>query len=61
MPDPLECRAKMQLVDDDTITSECAHTNKGLFTTPALSLDLRYLTWTNDGCINPPNSRAVTS
>jgi hypothetical protein len=46
---------RLQLVDDDTITSECAHSNKGLFTTPALSLDLRYLTWTNDGCINPPN------
>ncbi|GFZ46845.1 Uncharacterized protein JCM24511_04065 [Saitozyma sp. JCM 24511] len=51
------CRDKHEtsLVDDDSITSECAHTNKGLFTTPALSLDLRYLTWTNDGCINPPN------
>lgn len=30
------------------------HTTKGLFTSPTLNLDLRYLSWSEDGCNDDP-------
>ncbi|WVQ99695.1 hypothetical protein IAU59_006836 [Kwoniella sp. CBS 9459] len=51
------CRDKhtTELVDDDSVTSECAHVNKGLFTSPSLSLDLRYLSASSDQCVSDPS------
>lgn len=36
------------------MTSDTDHTNKGLFTSPSLTLDLRYLFWSEDGCKTDP-------
>lgn len=41
-------------MDDDSITAECSHTKKALFTSSSLSLDLRYLVWTNEDNVKDP-------
>ncbi|WWC89044.1 uncharacterized protein L201_003962 [Kwoniella dendrophila CBS 6074] len=50
------CRDKhtTELVDDDSVTSETDHIYKGLFKSPSLTLDLRYLTNSTDQCVSDP-------
>ncbi|WVR06789.1 hypothetical protein IAU60_003824 [Kwoniella sp. DSM 27419] len=50
------CRDKhtSELVEDDSVTAECDHTVKGLFTSPSLSLDLRYFATSTDECVSDP-------
>ncbi|ORY26126.1 Six-hairpin glycosidase-like protein [Naematelia encephala] len=44
-----------EIVDDDSVTSSCKHTTKGLFTAPSLKLDLRHLGWSNDDGVQDPS------
>ncbi|WWD17022.1 hypothetical protein CI109_101458 [Kwoniella shandongensis] len=50
------CRDKhtTELVEDDSVTAECDHTTKAVFTSPSLTLDLRYLAYSSDQCVSDP-------
>lgn len=50
------CRDKhdTEIVEDDSVTSECRHTKKALFTSPGLQLDLRFITWSDDDTVKEP-------
>jgi hypothetical protein len=43
-----------QIVEDDSVPNGCAHDRKALFESSSLSLDLRYLVWSDDTCVADP-------
>lgn len=45
----------VQLVRDDSVTNGVDHESKALFTSPNLSLDLRYLSNSSDEAVSKPN------
>jgi hypothetical protein len=47
-------------VKDDSVTAGVDHENKGLFTSPSLSLDLRYLTNSDDHAVEKPKIELKT-
>ncbi|KAK1924009.1 Six-hairpin glycosidase-like protein [Papiliotrema laurentii] len=50
------CRDKhtAEIVEDDSVPNGCAHDRKALFESSSLSLDLRYLVWSDDTCVADP-------
>ena len=49
-----------QLVQDDSVTNGVDHEHKALFTSPDLSLDLRYLANSSDEAVSKPNIELKT-
>lgn len=46
--------AEYQIIDDDSAPNGCANSQKAMFTSSSLSMDLRYLTWSDDTCVKDP-------